>query len=344
MLNTNLTEHDFVKGFFRHPTYLHIYVSKEGNVFNSTTARFTACEAVDAYHVVGSVKRPIHLLVLDTFRPIPEHLKGKVILGNHLNGIKTDNRVVNLEWTDHRGNAEHAFRTGLRTDNTPVLIKDIRTGEIVRYYGIHEAGRQHEVNGSNIHWYLMPKNYGKVFKKFFIVIHEGSQWPSEILTVENPAGPARQIYLEDHLKNIRVVFASIGQAARHLNANHQSLSRNLKKAVKKGHDGYKCEDYGIWYLDTYLANKNVSPDTEHRLPKKQVRVRSKPTKLPIPLIVTDLRTGIKENVASADEFANRLGVKRKTFQKHIYNNKGVWKGQYHVQYTSNPEVLLSSNT
>ncbi len=44
--------------------------------------------------------RTVHRLVLETFRgPCPDGMEAR-----HLNGIKTDNRLVNLEWSTHAEN------------------------------------------------------------------------------------------------------------------------------------------------------------------------------------------------------------------------------------------------
>ena len=54
----------------------------------------------------------VHRIIATTFLENPE-AKETV---NHINGIKHDNRVENLEWATRSENVKHSFRTGLQSN------------------------------------------------------------------------------------------------------------------------------------------------------------------------------------------------------------------------------------
>lgn len=67
-------------------------------------------------------------LVAETFYDI-EMIEYKYEV-NHIDGDKSNNSVVNLEFTDRSGNMLHAFRTGLAIPTyQPVRVRIIETGE-----------------------------------------------------------------------------------------------------------------------------------------------------------------------------------------------------------------------
>ena len=135
------------------PGYEGLYqVSSAGSVRNTMTGQALQPWTHNAGYTCvtlckNKVKRKllIHRLVAWAFLPNPDR-KPQV---NHINGIKTDNRVENLEWCTNQENSIHSAYT-LRHESTipKRAVLCVSTGE--RYSSVSEAARASGACNQNI--------------------------------------------------------------------------------------------------------------------------------------------------------------------------------------------------
>ena len=96
----------------------------------------------------------IHRLVALKYIPNPNNYPQI----NHINGIKDDNRVENLEWCTPQENTIHAYKNKLSKIQKEVVQLDKNNNIICIYNSIREAERLCNLDGSTISKVCKGKN------------------------------------------------------------------------------------------------------------------------------------------------------------------------------------------
>lgn len=114
----------------------------------------------------------VHRLVAEEFIPNPERKKTV----NHKKGVKTDNRVHQIEWNTYKENNDHALNTGIPrgfiTDKT--VNQKLPLDKIIYIFNSNKSGvelaREFDVTPTTISGIKTGKSYshitGKLYKKY----------------------------------------------------------------------------------------------------------------------------------------------------------------------------------
>lgn len=273
----------------------------------------------------------VHVLVAEAFVEKPKDLKNPIV--NHIDGDKNNFSASNLEWVSMSDNITHAFKAGLRTDNKPVLLKDLETGKIVKHYSMNECSRHLGINTSTLHLYMKKEQTLPLLKKWDVVF-EGKAWnpiPKSAIGMER-LGKDRTIVGVQKSTRTVVIFSSVARAVEYTGvAKHviwKRLERSVKPKLKFGGPPEVKIDWDFFYHKDYTGDLNNV--REILGPTRAGSGLIRPIKQPIPIKVTNLKTGEIKNYPSSQAFADEHGVKKGTVQNAVYLT-GRWR-EYEIEY------------
>lgn len=198
-------------GFYHIPSYPDFVVNKKGVLlsihnfermktrtgFDYTTNQpsYITYSLKYDYRRRGMVTQ--HRLLCLAFKPfISDNTKLDI---NHKDANKRNNKLDNLEWCSRTENLIHAFKSGLRTDNIRVKIRNVSTGEVRSYYSASELARvlnitettvtnrikrgdefsyygfQYKLDSDNSEWIKNPKSAECNIRNFTIRYPDGKE-------------------------------------------------------------------------------------------------------------------------------------------------------------------------
>ena len=138
-----------------HPLYDNYLVSNIGEVYNTKTRNFISHREKNKTGYIltnvqlnGKQKTVLnHRLVAQTYIPNPHNLPEI----DHINGIRNDNRVENLQWVDRRTNCSKYWRIYDTLFDTYVTVRNLK--EFAHIHGVGYPNLMNCVKGINNHSY-----------------------------------------------------------------------------------------------------------------------------------------------------------------------------------------------
>lgn len=306
----------------------------------------------------------LHHLILKTFKP-EEYKKLKDSLDNyvskknlketdkfkerltvdHINGIKTDNRLENLEVVTTGENTRRAYKNGLTTCNKPIKLRNYFTGEERQYISYKSA---HKEMGSD----LMVASEGTISDVLSRPNHDetlfGGKWQikhqNDITPWPKPTnsiGTGDGLHVLDYKINppLEAFFPSLEQYCNYTGINYNTVLAALKEQKQV----FLGNLHRVKKLDSDNWEKHNDPLLEldtNKLIQGRVYVLFKSGELPIVILPNTRNSKNKFNL-SKSELLN-LSKSRKNYQNYVVltwsdyiktDHYYKFKSKYEIDYT-----------
>lgn len=346
-INPQSKQHSTKKDFYSVPGHEEYSISRNGEVIITATGKDVKVSKDGHGYPIIKWGLSLHRALALTFIPPLEGHDYEDLYVNHIDGIKQHSYLSNLEWVTPSGNSLHAYQTGLRNDNIPLLCKDYSTGEITEHYSLQDCARYIERNAGTLHDYMKsPNKHKRLISNRYAIIKPGEEWPIITdYTVFNDSGWQVDWVVFDRVGNRLIITSSLAAAARIMGLNDNMVGAAVRRGLMKNRFVYQFKDNKYLLsrkrdLETHLkpllkANGLKTEDIRKEERASVSNNRHKVVRPPTPIRVTDLRTNEVKDYPSSEYFCEHVlygTVKKNTFQCYIQRHNGIYKDRYKVEY------------
>lgn len=324
---------DHKDGFRPIPKFTNYRINRDGLVHNIKTGNILkGIPNQDGYLCIRlkldicsntsrTVNVRIHRLVAIVFLDPPDNIYKTYV--NHIDGIKSNPSVSNLEWVTPQENNLHAVRTGLCSFNEPILVRNVFTQEIKEYFSISEAGRQLSIPHNTMLQRLTKSGQplwpnGYQFK----LVSDKTDWrePVDIHLEMKELKAPQAIKVLNVFTGLEFTFVDCAEAENKIGVSMATLKWVLNKATRV------VPVYG--HLIKYTWDEAPWPTyTDFQLKC----FKRNPKDVPLPVRCTDITNDCIQLFTCVAEVNEVLHVNENTIKTCIRNKK-PFNGVYMFEY------------
>lgn len=227
---------DFI-GYYDIPGYNRYAISTNGTIINkATNLKLKGSVNPAGYHNYrltndeGNTKTwGRYRLLAYVFKHPEESIDDLVV--NHIDGIKSNDSLENLEWTTQQGNIEHAGKFGLTTKCIPISVRDVNTGYITDYPSATACARELGLTKDAI-LYRIKSGEDRIFpelKQYRITSDKPWVIPQNVKLALLKNGTLKKVILKDIVNDSVTMFDKIADVASFLNVSPTTVNEWLQK-------------------------------------------------------------------------------------------------------------------
>jgi len=157
---------------------------------------------------------------------------------NHKDGVPGNDDPSNLEWMTYSQNNKHAIDTGLMPNSVvPVLMKNLKTGEIKRFNSISDCAKEINKTFSFVNIRMRKGSRFRYYDNLAFKMDDGEEWPILSDRIKSICG-AYSIAARNIFTGEIILFNSIEETIKELNVWREAVSDNAIYEKNEPVNGY----------------------------------------------------------------------------------------------------------